>query len=211
VIPEFTRASIRRTLAQQQLTGLAFDTTVAANGFHTDYGVRRPGDDPGAGASGTFPTPAAGTTAADTRPNTFKAPTLRNIGLTAPYMHTGRFSLLEQVVQFYNDGRFDGVANRGPLLGLTAENQADLVAFLRCGLTDDRVNHEQAPFDHPQLFIPNGHPGDQFMVTLSDNGNATDELMEIPAVGRNGVSAPISEQNFEVKLGFTQGACAPRP
>jgi hypothetical protein len=126
-------------------------------------------------------------------------------------MHTGRFLTLEQVVDFYNAGRNDGEAQRAAPLGLTPEQKADLVAFLRCGLTDERVVNVKAPFDHPQLFVPNGHPGDQDSVTLGTNGNATDELMEIPAVGRDGVNTPIFEQNFEVKLGVPQFICPPRP
>ena len=34
----------------------------------------------------------------------FKVPSLRNIELTAPYMHDGRFATLEEVVEFYNSG-----------------------------------------------------------------------------------------------------------
>jgi cytochrome c peroxidase len=34
----------------------------------------------------------------------FKVPSLRNIALTGPYMHDGRFSTLEEVVEFYNSG-----------------------------------------------------------------------------------------------------------
>lgn len=35
---------------------------------------------------------------------TFKAPTLRNIALTAPYMHDGRFTTLDEVIDFYSEG-----------------------------------------------------------------------------------------------------------
>ncbi|WP_321538862.1 hypothetical protein [Flavobacterium piscinae] len=35
----------------------------------------------------------------------FKTSTLRNIELTAPYMHDGRFATLEEVVEHYNSGR----------------------------------------------------------------------------------------------------------
>ncbi|MBT8342997.1 MAG: c-type cytochrome [Desulfatitalea sp.] len=205
VIPEFTRASVRRTLAQENLNGTAKDSTIAANGFFTNFGVRRPGDDPGAGTSSAFPNPP------DTPENTFRAPTLRNIALTAPYMHTGRFSTLEQVVDFYNQGRNDGEVQRAAPLGLTQQQLADLVAFLRCGLTDERVILERAPFDHPQLFVPNGHPGDEHFVTPDKNGNATDELMEIPAVGGDGVATPISANNFDVKLGVSSIPCPARP
>lgn len=40
----------------------------------------------------------------DTRDGFFKTPSLRNIALTEPYMHDGRFQTLEQVVEFYNSG-----------------------------------------------------------------------------------------------------------
>ncbi len=45
----------------------------------------------------------------------FRAPSLRNIELTAPYMHDGRFATLEQVVQFYS-GRVRAHANLDPVL-----------------------------------------------------------------------------------------------
>ena len=67
----------------------------------------------------------------------FKTPTLRNIALTAPYMHDGRFSTLEEVVDFYSDG-LQFSATIDPLmknvhqggLRLTEQEKADLVAFL---------------------------------------------------------------------------------
>lgn len=68
----------------------------------------------------------------------YKTPTLRNVALTAPYMHDGSMLTLEDVVAFYNRG---GVPN--PLqdsrirpLGLSARDQADLLAFLE-SLTGD--------------------------------------------------------------------------
>jgi cytochrome c peroxidase len=201
-LPEFTRASVRRTAAVEQLTGGATpkNSTVPNTGFHTDYGVRLPGDDMGAGNPGTYPNPSAGNSTTNTRPNTFKAPSLRNIALTAPYMHTGRFLTLEQVVDFYNDGRNDGVTNRGPALNLTQSQKSDLVAFMRFGLTDSRVLYEKAPFDHPELFVPNGHPGDTATVQVAPDGNAVDSLVQIPAVGADG-GPSISIQNIDVILG----------
>lgn len=63
----------------------------------------------------------------------FKTPTLRNLTDTAPYMHDGSQATLEEVVDFYDRG---GEANawldgRIKPLGLTAQEKADLVAFLR--------------------------------------------------------------------------------
>lgn len=71
----------------------------------------------------------------------YKTPTLRNIDLTAPYMHNGAFASLREVVEFYNSG---GVANDNldPLirpLHLDAEQIEQLVAFLQT-LTGDNVD-----------------------------------------------------------------------
>ena len=66
----------------------------------------------------------------------FKTPGLRNVILTAPYMHDGSLGSLEDVVKFYNRG--GDVASKNPLvkkLNLTEEEQRDLVAFMGA-LTD---------------------------------------------------------------------------
>ena len=77
----------------------------------------------------------------------FKSPSLRNIALTAPYMHDGRFRSLEEVMDHYNEHiRFD-TPNIDPLimeasnmpngtsLGLTAEEKRKIILFLHT-LTD---------------------------------------------------------------------------
>ena len=122
----------------------------------------------------------------------FKTPGLRNVELSAPYFHNGGALTLRQVVDFYNRGGGDANPSIAvPLrpLNLSEDGKQALVAFLK-SLTDERVRYEQAPFDHPQLFVPNGHPGDQNSVTDDGNGQATDELLEIPAVGRHGRDTP---------------------
>ena len=62
----------------------------------------------------------------------YRTPGLRNVALTAPYMHNGEFLSLDEVIQFYNKG---GVTNKllSPLirpLNLTIEEQTALRAFL---------------------------------------------------------------------------------
>src|SRR5213594_2708980 len=124
----------------------------------------------------------------------FKAPSLRNVELTGPYMHNGGMLTLDQVVELYTRGgdfheanasNLDArIAGVGRLVGSPAR-KANLVAFLKT-LTDDRVRFESAPFDHPQLFIPNGHPGDAAHVTDDGTGTATDTLVEVPASGAAG-------------------------
>ena len=70
----------------------------------------------------------------------YKTPSLRNISLTAPYMHNGSLETLQQVVEFYNRG---GIPNENldPLikpLNLTAQEMDELTAFLK-SLTGDNV------------------------------------------------------------------------
>lgn len=73
----------------------------------------------------------------------FKTPTLRNIELTAPYMHDGRYQTLEEVVEHYNSGvkqsnTLDPIMTKPSKLyglGLTLMEKQDLVAFLKT-LTD---------------------------------------------------------------------------
>ncbi|HEX8247201.1 MAG TPA: cytochrome c peroxidase [Pyrinomonadaceae bacterium] len=85
----------------------------------------------------------------------FKTPSLRNVELRAPYMHNGQFATLEDVVEFYNRGGDFNAPNKDPRvrpLNLTAQQKADLVAFLKRPMTDARVRNELPPFDRPQLY-----------------------------------------------------------
>jgi cytochrome c peroxidase len=127
----------------------------------------------------------------------FKAPQLRNVALTAPYFHNGSQLTLEQVVEFYNRGgdfnTVDEVQYMDPdieILGLTLQDKTDLVDFLRNALTDARTVAQAAPFDHPQLFTPNGHPqgsnGYPVQVDPKHPDRAKDQLLEVPAVGAKG-------------------------
>jgi cytochrome c peroxidase len=117
----------------------------------------------------------------------FKVPGLRNVELTAPYFHDGSVMTLEDVVDFYTRGGNFPAANANHLdfniaeIGALQNNPvraAALVAFMK-SLTDPRVKAESAPFDHPELFVPNGDP------------NVTDPevLTRIPARGADGTAA----------------------
>ena len=92
----------------------------------------------------------------------FKAPTLRNIDLTAPYMHDGSINTLEEVIDHYQaggrtikNGNFEGVGSENPLksnfingFNLTVQEREDLLAFLR-SLTDREF------IDNPAFSDPN--------------------------------------------------------
>jgi cytochrome c peroxidase len=85
----------------------------------------------------------------------FKTPTLRNIGLTAPYMHDGSIPTLEGVLEHYaaggrtiaagaNAGVGHNNPNKDPLIGgfkLSPQDREDLVAFL-VSLGDTAVTHD---------------------------------------------------------------------
>lgn len=85
----------------------------------------------------------------------FKAPSLRSVGLTGPYMHDGRFATLAEVVDFYASGVNDGPALDPRLrqgheprrLDLDAADRAALVAFLRT--LDDPVLTTDPRFGDP--------------------------------------------------------------
>jgi len=101
----------------------------------------------------------------------FKTPGLRNVALTGPYMHNGGLATLRQVTDFYvrggdfaftNSDNFDTAViplgllrDAGAIPGLPtpAELRDGLTQFMMT-LTDSRVANEQAPFDHPEIFVP---------------------------------------------------------
>lgn len=220
---ELTDASARRVAAAANGPVRNRDGNVIDKGFN-NIGVRPTDNDLGAGASDAFgplsfsrrlfpgAPPSIFDGAAVTKgfgvDGAFKVPSLRNVALTAPYFHNGDAQTLRQVLELYSRG-----GNVSPLTALdgtpieplgvpalTADEIAALVAFMEA-LTDDRVLYRRAPFDHPQLFVPNGHPGDGLATVDSDgDGRADDVMVEIPAVGAAG-GAPLP--------GFLEGVFGP--
>jgi len=77
----------------------------------------------------------------------FKTPTVRNAAITAPYMHNGVFTTLEEVVDFYNKGGGKGLGYKVdnqtlPFeeLKLNKKEESALVAFMK-SLTDKKYQH----------------------------------------------------------------------
>ncbi|MGH2536787.1 MAG: parallel beta-helix domain-containing protein [Candidatus Promineifilaceae bacterium] len=86
-------------------------------------------------APGAPADPGRAAVANDAPAGAFKVPSLRNVALTAPYMHNGAFASLEEVIAFYaqGGGRPHGAANVDSFVqGFTLSDQerADLIAFL---------------------------------------------------------------------------------
>ena len=84
----------------------------------------------------------------------FITPTLRELTVTAPYMHNGTINTLKDVVEFYDrgGGRDDPLANELVRLRLTANEKADLVAFLESLSSKTPVTVEKVTV--PQKYQP---------------------------------------------------------
>ncbi|MBI3942226.1 MAG: right-handed parallel beta-helix repeat-containing protein [Chloroflexi bacterium] len=136
----------------------------------------------------------------------FKVPTLRNVALTAPYMHNGTFKTLDEVIDFYAKGGDNGLGQTLPNLddkirpfSITPEEKADLVAFLYA-LTD-----ESALPEIPTR-VPSGLP---VVPRLENPARALVKAMNVGRqinLGRqtqDGISPgrPVSRQTITVRPG----------
>lgn len=89
--------------------------------------------------------------AADT--GTFKVPSLRNVALSRPYMHDGRFNTLDEVLNHYSDGVKNSTTLSPELAGgipLTTQEKADIIAFLNTLSDYEFIQDERFkdPFAH---------------------------------------------------------------
>ncbi len=79
----------------------------------------------------------------------FKVPFLKNIALTKPYMHDGRFATLEEVVDHYSDGIQNHTylssslkaGNQAKKFNFSAQDKTDLVNFLHTMTDDEMINN----------------------------------------------------------------------
>ena len=207
-LAELTDASVRRITSSTTGPVRNRDGNVIDKGFN-NIGIRPTEDDLGVGGSDVFgPLSFTRRMFPGAPPSTFdgpvtkgfgvqgamKIPSLRNVALTAPYFHNGDARTLREVVELYSRGgnvapitELDGTPIEP--LGiptLTSDEIDAIVAFLEV-LTDERVLYRRAPFDHPQLFVSNGHPGNSSSTDDANGDGLADDLMiEIPAVGAAG-------------------------
>jgi cytochrome c peroxidase len=167
------------------------------------------------------------------RDGAFKAPQLRNVELTGPYFHNGGTLTLRQVVDFYTRGGdfpITNAAHRDFLLvnlnieaqsNLNEEEKVALVDFL-LELTDERVAHAQAPFDHPEVIIPlDGRAPDNrtgrsellAATTGSCPGGSGPCFRDVPAVGAAGLATrePAFLNLSNTRLGGDAANCGPAP
>jgi cytochrome c peroxidase len=128
----------------------------------------------------------------------FRTPSLRNAGLRGPYFHDGHFATLEEVVAFYNRGGDFNAPNIDHNLirplGLSPQQQSDLVSFLRGALTDARVTTGTTPFDRPILYTESNRvPQITGSGTPGAGGNIPQvTAIEPPLVGNPGFTVGVS-------------------
>ena len=162
VEPEFSDATVRSINANG---GTAVPGPLGADqGFH-NIGASATDQDLGRAASpgGTYHNSTFNRGA-------FKTPGLRNLKLTAPYMHNGAFATIPDVVLFYNGTGQVLNPEINPDAQIGVGGKRDVLAdFMLNGLTDCRVEHKLAPFDHPALVIPNG----QALAAVGQAGDGT--------------------------------------
>jgi cytochrome c peroxidase len=111
--------------------------------FH-NIGLRDPATDPGRAAITGNPADRG----------KFRTPSVRDVALHPRFMHSGQFTTLDEVIDFYERGG-DFSDNIDPFLNaisLSQQERADLLDFLVNGLVDPRVATGSAPFDRPTLW-----------------------------------------------------------
>ena len=188
--PEFTAASIGALLNNGGRGG--------PPNAGPDTGFFRTGVTPrewdlGLGGVDDFGNPLSRNPNAPNVQGAFKTPGLRNVEFTGPYFHNGGQATLEQVMEFYNRGGDFPAGGLGPnvrRLNLNANDRAALVAFMKA-LSDDRVKFQRAPFDHPELCIPNGHTSTAQTSDARFTLSADENWVAISATGKAGTDAPL--------------------
>lgn len=129
----------------------------------------------------------------------FRVPSLRNVELRQSFFHNGRFTSLEEVVDFYNRGGDFNAPNKPNNLirplGLNPNQRADLVAFLKRPLTDPRVAAESERFDRPLLYMESNRVPELTGTGRAGSANVTPQIKAIsPAiVGNSHFTLSVSE------------------
>lgn len=191
---QFTLAAIGATTNNRGARNAGADT-----GFFRT-GVSPIAEDLGLGGVDDFGVPLGRTANGGGVQGAFKTPGLRNVEFTGPYFHNGGQATLEQVVEFYNRGGDFPQGGVGPdirRMNLTEAERASLVAFMKA-LSDDRVKFQRAPFDHPELCVPNGHTETVQTTDARFVLSADEKWVAVPPTGKSGAAVPL--QTFEELL-----------
>ncbi|HEV7744818.1 MAG TPA: cytochrome c peroxidase [Pyrinomonadaceae bacterium] len=158
------------------------------NAFH-NIGLRPQAEDTGRG----------GITGNPNQIGEFRTPSLRNVELRGPYFHNGSKATLTDVVEFYNrGGDFDAPNINHNLirpLNLSAQQKADLIAFLSRPLTDPRVAAATAPFDRPTLYSESNRVPQIVSPGTAGSGGLVPQVtsLEPPLLGNPSFTVGVSQ------------------
>jgi hypothetical protein len=152
------------------------------------------------------------------RMGAFKAPPLRNVELTGPYFHTGSELTLRQELNFYLRGGDFPITNAAHrdflLMDLDIEDEAlggvdpvtletefteeqkeairvAMIDFL-IELTDERVAHEKAPFDRPEMIVPVDGTAPDITIGGRSALLIDQRFRHVPAIGAAGRPEPLA-------------------
>jgi cytochrome c peroxidase len=142
------------TASQQAGLALFLSSTTNCSACHippvfSDHSFRNIGVRPDVEDAGRFEV-----TLLDADKGKFRVPSLRNVGLRAPFFHNGGKADMQSVILFYKLGGDNPGPNLDPLitqLTMTHTQELQLQDFLENGLTDPRVLAQTYPFDRPTL------------------------------------------------------------
>lgn len=157
------RRGLNVLVAPGSRCGACHTPPVFTNNTFRNIGLRPPNEDPGRQE-------VTGNPADRGR---FKVASLRNVGLKKSFMHNGQKASLEEVLDFYQNinGQQQFPQNQDPLIpaiNIPPQARADLIEFLRNGLTDPRAAAETFPFDRPILASELGDGNKDGAVDLVD-------------------------------------------
>ena len=133
----------------------------------------------------------------------FRTPSLRDVALTAPYMHNGTLATLEEVVEFYNRG--GGIhRNKSPLLaplGLGAAEKKALVEFLEALTGEPVVVDPLAPPEYKLRALGKGSPAPAGLVAASTGTAQSGKFRALGPLGPVPVPRDNPMSDAKVELG----------
>lgn len=146
-------AGDKKAMTEQQIMGFEIFKKVDCNTCHSDeiftssgfanIGIGMDVENPDLGRYAI--------TKVDKDYGAFRVPTLRDVALSPPYMHDGRFKTLEEVIEYYDVGGIPnkGLSHRMKPLNLSKEQKAALVSFMHA-LNGEGWQHIKEPDHFPE-------------------------------------------------------------
>lgn len=182
------QAGVPNALTSQQLLGLQVYQNDARCSLCHPLGLFTDGSFRALGLAPTSQDPGRGGVTGDPADlGLFKTPSVRNAALKTTFLHNGRFTTVQQLVNFYNNGGGTFTPRDSLLqpLGLDQQELVALLDFLENGLVDPRARLRLPPFDRPTLFAETNPRGANLFGQATAGGGFTPTLLanSVPWLG----------------------------